>query len=364
MSWKKVFLDLYMSFDYEKYKKALELKRKNFPNKLYRYRSLTTEAHLERVGDEIETGTIFLSHRKDFNDPFDSVPLLQYTQANYYFNNDIRKNEFKKHLFKYYTSEEIEDVFSNDDWYSKAIALFAKQIVNETKSPKTEFDIANEINNTFMEPYEETTQTICYNLNTLRIACFSELHNNLPMWAHYANNHTGVCLEYDIKSILEAHTLDHILNFLYPVFYVKVLPDSVNGIYGKYWVDFDEERKQPKTENNTWRVHPIIDYPSIHKLKEWQYEREWRLIQNIAFFRKRLDVTVTDMFNYEKGIPMIFNKPSRVYLGYNISKNNENSIIETCQKSNIPFSRMEVTHYGLKIKEKPVSPKTQTIKNR
>ena len=35
------------------------------------------------------------------------------------------------------------------------------------------------------------------------------------MWAHYASNHTGICMEYDLKDLNEKY----ILNWCYPVKY-------------------------------------------------------------------------------------------------------------------------------------------------
>jgi hypothetical protein len=35
-------------------------------------------------------------------------------------------------------------------------------------------------------------------LATMRVCCFSKSHDNLLLWAHYADSHRGLCLEYDI----------------------------------------------------------------------------------------------------------------------------------------------------------------------
>ena len=344
-SWKETFLSLYMSFDHEKYKKSLELKRKNFPKKLYRYRPLTTKKHLKRVCDEIKTGTIYFSHRKDFNDPFDSAALLQGTKPNFYNNDDYEDSLMKTCkglLSDFLTFEEIQEAFSKDDWYEKTLHIVTQIIIQKHGTNKgTELMIKSDLNSMFMELLEDTASETLTKLNSLRIACFTERFNNLPMWAHYANNHTGICLEYDIEAILNTHTIDHILRYLYPVYYVETLPDIIK--------DTLKQKDLLKNLRESWAVSLVLHYPSIHKLIEWQYEKEWRLIMNIGFWRERLKID--DVFNYENGVAMIFTKPSKVFLGYNISESNKDVIINVAQNSNVPIAKMEATYYGLTILE-------------
>jgi hypothetical protein len=35
-------------------------------------------------------------------------------------------------------------------------------------------------------------------LTTMRVCCFSKSHDNLLLWAHYADSHRGLCLEYEV----------------------------------------------------------------------------------------------------------------------------------------------------------------------
>lgn len=46
------------------------------------------------------------------------------------------------------------------------------------------------------------------------IKSFSEDKNNLLMWAHYASNYSGMCVEYDFSKLS-----DEILYHLFPVYY-------------------------------------------------------------------------------------------------------------------------------------------------
>ena len=51
----------------------------------------------------------------------------------------------------------------------------------------------------------------------IRVACFSEKCNNMPMWAHYAKEHRGICFGYAEKDID-----DCVRSFLWPVSYERM----------------------------------------------------------------------------------------------------------------------------------------------
>lgn len=73
LSWKEEFLKLYVSSQKGDFGKALDLKRSNLPQKLYRFRSLTNLAY---TLEEICEGKIYMAHPKEQNDPFDACSLL------------------------------------------------------------------------------------------------------------------------------------------------------------------------------------------------------------------------------------------------------------------------------------------------
>ena len=55
----------------------------------------------------------------------------------------------------------------------------------------------------FVETFDEFAQYSVKNYNhelkkQMLFVCLSESNNIIPMWAHYAGNHTGVCIGYDL----------------------------------------------------------------------------------------------------------------------------------------------------------------------
>ena len=76
-----------------------------------------------------------------------------------------------------------------------------------------------------------------------KISCFSERGDSLLLWAYYANNYKGVCLEFDIKS-------DTVLSkFCSKVNYTRAFCQNANS-FDNYYLKSDE----------------------------WAHEQEWRIV--------------------------------------------------------------------------------------
>ena len=157
-----------------------------------------------------------------------------------------------------------------------------------------------------------------------RFACFTEKNSNLPMWSHYANGHTGVCLEYDISLISDVY----IINRFFPVKYVNKLPDGTSLL----------------AQEKTLRFS-FMDYILIHKLSDWSYESEWRLIFNVGSWFFSPDEVPKEF--WKNGAQIKFALPSKVFLGIKIEEKNENEIREWCDELGIPVEKMKCTEYGL-----------------
>lgn len=87
---------------------------------------------------------------------------------------------------------------------------------------------------------------------------FSERPNNILMWSHYAEKHTGVCVEFDVAA------LGVIAKNLSRVNYVQKIGDERPRI--PLGDDLDERYQES-----------VREFLST-KAKEWEYEKEWRSI--------------------------------------------------------------------------------------
>lgn len=150
--------------------------------------------------------------------------------------------------------------------------------------------------------------------NMKRIACFTNTEKNEAMWSKYANQSSGVCLEYDTETFEE-----NIIDSFFPVFYTDERFDFINYVITKM-----EYTKQgiERLGNLLW----------LYKSQFWSYEKEWRIIFHV-------DEKSPDEYR-EKGMKLKLKQPSRVLLGTKINKNNEKNVREVCDKYTIPVVKM------------------------
>lgn len=97
----------------------------------------------------------------------------------------------------------------------------------------------------------------------------NDLYDSLLMWAHYANNHRGMCVEYELMEINKQLGFSPV-----PVIYSdrKVKFNSIN---------------QDAVETDTTRNF-IESLTS--KSPEWSFEKEWRIIRDDGACGKNWDI--------------------------------------------------------------------------
>jgi len=260
-----------------KFSESYQYKFEHIPNWLYRYRK-DDPLHIENLINDQD----WFSYPCDFNDPFDTCITLSEEQ---YFN-DLRKltNENKFPAKNYMNEQELK--------------IYAH---------KTYPDAIKTLNNKFRS-------------QTFQICCYSEQLFSIPMWAHYAGNHTGFCIAYSDYNKTEGHDL-------FPVIYSE---DSIK-IRSEFFSDIQ----------NASSVGALM--PIIHKYKDWSYEREWRLL-------KRTDNKATPLKN-----PLFIKKPSTIYLGVNCSEKLKSSLESIAQKKKISIYKMEADYSKIGLKVIPLN---------
>ena len=200
----------------------------HIPLKLYKYGSFQSPYW----GKVIYKGEIHLSQAKCFNDPFDCKARFNYHEA-------IKKGDFRDKLFSTYLGRDFENI--------------PEEIIQNYAVEGLRKDIY--------------------------VFCFSEVWDSLLMWAHYANNYNGFCVEYDMSEVS-----DRIIDKLYPVLYEKDYIDVTSRL-----INFNEN------------VGLICN---LSKAEEWSYEREWRIVDYSyqSFYLRKALKTVYLGKNCEKNI--------------------------------------------------------------
>lgn len=179
---------------------------------------------VEHLLKTIENNTIWFSSPKQFNDPFDcDVSLINFTPP-------------KKDIGKIINEK-----------LSANRAIRRKEIKKNKQNP---FRIKNQM--------AEQTQNIFYNSG---VCCFSEVEDNTLMWAHYADNHNGVCLKFS-SSISKIATMT-----------AKV----------KYQTNFEKELF---FTDDAYAIYHLI----FTKSDNWIYEKEIRAFQMLKTGETNIDV--------------------------------------------------------------------------
>ena len=317
-NWQREFIRLYTSANLDDGRKSFALKSKHLPPKLYRYRPVSESNLCHRIR-EITEGELFLSHPKEFNDPFECWSVLHSASPTKY----VDKFTYVDYYYRTGKTEELRVILQNDEWFE---ALTAMQISKATSSSEAE-ETKRAIEESIMFAMEDINKEIRKRItDMIRFASFSTTATNLPMWYHYTDKRKGICLEYSTQDIIDVYQR----NSLFPVQYVEHLPDMTYMLAHR---------------DKTMISMPV--YLSFHKLKDWAYENEWRMIYDSGYWTRngqRLPAGFED-----KGVAINFIRPSKVILGTDIEPNIEERITTCAQSSGIKVVKAELTEYGLSI---------------
>jgi hypothetical protein len=191
-------------------------KHPRYPRFHYKYRApLSQPEHVDHLRDLAVVGHFWLSSPRDFNDPFDMTAALSMEGTE-----SERRAYFKK----------IVDQFSKNDRQGRR-----EEVRRFMARPLAEWQRAMQ-------------STMDKHLDTFGVFSFAGDPRSILMWSHYAKDHTGFCLQYDIARDARA------LTEAVPVEYEKDYP-----FYR--WAGGEEQ----------------IQAALIRKFKQWEYEKEWRI---------------------------------------------------------------------------------------
>lgn len=157
---------------------------------------------------------LFFANRQLFNDPFDCVVP--------------RLSEISGTILKRYVEEFVDRKFS-DVGEDKKVEMI-KNLMSVSALKKIRQGLQDEV-------------------DRAGIVCFSEVRDDILMWAHYADKHKGLCFEFDGSSNCR--------------FFGEAQP-----------VDYEDYTPIPLHENRICQMRRII----LTKSKHWLYEKEYRII--------------------------------------------------------------------------------------
>jgi len=196
-----------------------------------------------------------------FNDPFDLQSGLHFD-----FEISTLSEKVLDKLGEYATASEMPPVDESDPWGE--LVRIVRELYPTHGFPRDKFyQLAGSSLGVIGEQIEITQKGYqehwwCNLLPGLRVFCVSEERDNLLMWAHYAQDHTGAVFEF-----LSLPEEDNPLSVARPIQYVSSPPSFFTE---KEWLDDIFSVRKLKTTEFYERYAYI-------KSENWAYEREWRV---------------------------------------------------------------------------------------
>jgi len=171
--------------------------------------------------DLLENKRIKLSRPDKFNDPWDCRPHFR-------------------------VPETISGIKDAIDWFETSHRKQKPEVSEEVRAQLVRglYAVPSRLGSAFEQLNDQLYKAIC---EQYRVYCMSEAPDQALMWAHYADSHTGLCLEFDIT----------------------VPPFGPNNYMSKIAY---------RDEYPAYNVSSPGYEPLIVKAKDWSYEKEWRLI--------------------------------------------------------------------------------------
>lgn len=320
--WQDEFVDLLKKcpITEDTMRKALEFKLLHLPKKIYKYRSFDKYNYSI---ENLKNDTLWFCSPSKFNDPYESVTILpifnnfnQYTQD--HFDSMFTKVCSQEHLSK----DEIKNAINSPNPIG---ALFKQIIRKNNKITERESALLDAVIYMFTKTPESANNSITdFNQSMVKLCSFSARNESIVMWAHYSHSHTGYCIEYNV----EAWPLEDKKRYiLFPVLYTSKLFDA------------SEYFKLVLNGDSFSMLYIII--ASIFKSPDWSYESEWRLVH------------LTGMDDIpDKNMPI--SKPSALYLGSKISKEDEETLKEIAKRKEIPVFKMQLSPNEFKMVPIPI----------
>lgn len=107
------------------------------------------------------------------------------------------------------------------------------------------------------------------------ILCFSEIWDNPVLWAHYAGNHKGLCLGFDIS--VDREGLAKMVYRKKPISADKYV-SAIHALHKK-----SEVERKDFLESREWQkfMDKFMSETLRTKFSHWSYEKEWRIFLDL-----------------------------------------------------------------------------------
>lgn len=235
-------------------------------------------------------------------------------------------------LYKYYSDSlrNLENVKNNKMWYSSPIHfndVFDCEITtDEKKLFESTLQMCPSVQNVRVgspvwknlkaetrKSAKEMQDLFAGMRSGIGVSCLSESDDSLLMWAHYASNHCGMCVEYELLEINSQ---------------LKFTPVPI--IYSEERICFNLLNTTTVERDTTKMFLESL----TTKSPEWSYEKEWRIIREDSACGSQWDDT-------KKGALLNMVRPSSIILGCMAKPEFEKEVYTYCNENKINLFKMQ-----------------------
>ena len=287
-------------FSNEEVEDAFSVLLEILPNegKLYKYRSFEI-GKFENYYDALENGYLWFPQAESLNDDFDTVlrfdplteaenirdyllanPRLYFKAIMTYSTTPIKIGYDERDQSAFQEVIDCYDLATGELNRSKARKLLAKKGINTPKA----IEYLNQVD-TFVEEFitnnRDALEKVVENFVNINLAIrrdsyiysMSETYESNPLWAFYANNNQGFCIEYDFN---KAKGFD--------IEKKKMLLNTYGVIYSDYvkpysFVDVLKFLLTGKKDNALHlKANLELFAQLMTKQQDWSFEKEWRIM--------------------------------------------------------------------------------------
>lgn len=290
---------------------TIKLKQKHIPKQLFKYREVN-----EFAINNLRDSSLYCTFASTFNDPYDSTMLFDPNFGRCYASQLAQQLISKTEL----KAADIDFIHKTNDPLKALLTFFYEKFPDPSYSSANDIDKVVEF---FRTRKEKMNSEIISNLNSqmqnmYKICSLSERLDSILMWGHYGNQHKGFAMEYDFSSLPIEELMGRCL---WPAIYSEHIYNASELLVN---VGSPE-----KTFNNM-----VAIIAALHKAKDWEYEKEWRII-------------IPDS---QKSPPQNFRAPLKaVYLGSKISDTDASKIYSIATLKKLPIYKMQLSQHEFKM---------------
>lgn len=183
----------------------------------------------------------------------------------YFLNSNYSFKNSEENARKHSDLKEFREYFDKEDKRLLIYKYISKDTVSDHRHRVNDGDLSFSHPDNFNDPFD--CNCLLSNdvsvMDRFRVLCMTPIYNNILMWSHYANEHTGYCFGYSFDDVISK--IEHLNN---------------NGLCLIGFVNYERRRPRQKSSLPYFSYSDLKFYidSTFTKFIDWQYEKEFRFV--------------------------------------------------------------------------------------